>query len=89
MPVESSLDNGVFGPEATAAMGEAFDAACNELHIADQPNGQRELIAILIIAAARRGELDPVCLQMVALTAFATARRGVELLPQSPGRNFP
>ena len=89
MPVESSLDNGVFGPEATAAMGEAFDAACKELHIADQSNGQRELIATLIIAAAHWGELDPVCLQMAALTAFATAKSHPELYAPNAARAVP
>jgi hypothetical protein len=89
MPVESSLDNGVFGPEATTAMGEAFDAACKELHIADQSNRQRELIATLIIAAARRGELDPICLQMAALTAFPTAKSHLELYAPNAARAVP
>jgi hypothetical protein len=38
MRIEFYLAEGVFGPEATAAMGEAFDAACKELHVADQSN---------------------------------------------------
>jgi hypothetical protein len=32
MPINPSTEHGVFEPEATAAMGEAFDAACEELH---------------------------------------------------------
>jgi hypothetical protein len=38
MPIDLSKEHGVFEPEATAAMGEAFDAACKELHGAGQPN---------------------------------------------------
>ncbi len=67
----SSTGQGVFNPEATAAMSEAFDAACEELHCTTQPEGVRELIAGLIIAAASRGELDPVRLRMVAVAGFA------------------
>src|SRR5258707_5465292 len=31
MPIDPSLDRGVFEPEAIAAMGEAFDTACEAL----------------------------------------------------------
>jgi hypothetical protein len=51
-------------------MGEAFDAACDELHRTSQPEVIRELIARLIIAAASRGELDPLRLGKVALAGF-------------------
>jgi hypothetical protein len=74
MPIEPFTEPGVFEPEATAAMGEAFDAACEELHCASQPEVVRELIATLIIAAASQGELDPVRLRMVALAGFAICR---------------
>jgi hypothetical protein len=40
---------GVFEPEASAAMGEAFDAACMELPVSSRFEGVRELIAALII----------------------------------------
>jgi hypothetical protein len=79
MPIKSSLEEGVFGPEATAAMGEAFDAACIELHIDHQSNDPRALIAILIIASARRGELNPVRLRTAAVTGFAIAKSHPEL----------
>jgi hypothetical protein len=68
MPIKKQ---GAFDPEATAAMGEAFDAACEELHCTTQPEVVRELIAGLIIAAANRGELDPVRLRMLAVAGFA------------------
>jgi hypothetical protein len=74
MPIDSSAEYGVFEPEATAAMGKAFDAACEELHCTSQPEVVRELIATLVIAAASRGELDPVRLRMVALAGFAICR---------------
>ena len=57
-----------FGPEATAAMGEAFDAACEELHDTCRGEMIREVVARRIIAAARRGELDPVRLRTAALS---------------------
>jgi hypothetical protein len=68
MPIDPSLEQGVFGPEATAAMGEAFEAACKELHDVGQLQMMRELVAKRIIAAARMGELDPVRLRMAALS---------------------
>ena len=60
--------DGVFGPEATAAMGEAFDAACKELYEVGQLQMVRKVIAQRIIAAARGGELDPVRLRASALS---------------------
>jgi hypothetical protein len=74
MRVSSFTEQGAFEPEATAAMGEAFDAACNELHCTSQPEVIRELIARLVIAAASRGELDPIRLRMVALAGFTIFR---------------
>jgi hypothetical protein len=71
MRIEPSTESGVFEPEATAAMGEAFETACEELLCRTQPEAVRELVAGLIIAAASRGEIDPVRLRRVALTAFA------------------
>lgn len=53
MSIGLSTEHGVFEPEAIAAMGAAFDAACEEFHCASQPEAVRELIATLIVAAAR------------------------------------
>jgi hypothetical protein len=76
---------GAFDPEATAAMGEAFDATCEELHFTSQPQAIRELIARLIITAASRGELDPIRLRMATLARFTIFRpRG---LPASAAAN--
>jgi hypothetical protein len=79
MPINSYLEDGVFRPEAVAAMGEAFDAACKELHVADPADARRALIASLIIAAARRGELNPVRLRATAVAVFAIAKSPPEL----------
>jgi len=66
MPIHSFIP-GAFGPEAIAAMGEAFDAACKELGDTGQPEVAREVVAGRIIAAARFGERDPVRLLEAAL----------------------
>jgi hypothetical protein len=57
MPINSPNDC-IFEPEATALMGDAFEAACEGLHF-PKHKWARELLASRIIAAARRGELDP------------------------------
>jgi len=75
MTINPFTTQGAFEPEATAAMGEAFDAACKELHCTRPLEGVREFIAALIIAAARQGDLDPVRLRMTALVGFAMAQR--------------
>jgi hypothetical protein len=72
MPIDAYSEHSGFDPEATAAMGEAFDAACEELHCTTRSEVVRELIATLVIDAASRGELDPVRLRMVAVAGFAT-----------------
>ena len=69
MPINPFTEQGAFEPEATAAMGEAFDAACKELHDCREPK-VRKLIAKRIIAAASRGELDPVRLRAAAVSGL-------------------
>ena len=49
-------------------MGEAFDAACKELHDVGERDLVRKLIAKRIIAAASGGERDPVRLRTAALS---------------------
>jgi len=58
--------SGAFGPEALAAMGEAYEAA-----LASQPDAVRETIAGRIVSAARFGERDPFRLQAAALRKLA------------------
>jgi len=72
MPIDPSLEQGVFGPEATAAMGEAFDTAFKDC--AGQPEVVRELIAKRIIASASMGELDPARLRTAALSGLALTK---------------
>jgi hypothetical protein len=68
MPIDLSLEQGAFVPEATAAMGQAFEAACKELHDVGGLPMVRKVVAQRIIAEARRGELDPVRLRTTALS---------------------
>jgi hypothetical protein len=70
MPTNPFGQQGAFDPEATAAMGEAFDAACKELCEVGQFQMVRKLVAQRIIAAARKGELDPVHLRSAALSGL-------------------
>jgi len=53
MPID--LEHGAFEPEAIAAMGEAFKAACKELRDVGERELVRKLIAKRIVEAARRG----------------------------------
>jgi hypothetical protein len=60
----------VFNDLATQAMGEAFDAACKELHDKGQPTIVYEVIAKRIIDAAKNGERDPVRLRNAGLAGL-------------------
>jgi len=68
LPIDPCLERGVFEPEATTAMAEAFEAACRELHKFGQLQMVRKILAKRIIAAARGGELDPIRLRTAALS---------------------
>ena len=58
-----------FDPEATRALGQAFDTACALLGHTPQPTAVREHIAKSIIEAAKAGERDPVRLREAGLAA--------------------
>jgi len=60
----------VFNDLDTQVMGEAFDAACRELHDKGQPTIVYEVIAKRIIDAAKKGERDPVRLRNAGLAAL-------------------
>jgi predicted transcriptional regulator len=64
--IDRSVEDIAFEPEATATMGEAFEAARAELHEVGQLPTVRKVIAQRIIAAARRGELGLVRLRTPA-----------------------
>jgi hypothetical protein len=51
----SSPEHHAFGPETTAAMGEAYQAALKELYDTGQPQIVLDIIAERIVAAAKRG----------------------------------
>ena len=70
MPIFPPIETGVFEPEVTAAMGEAFEAACKELYGTGLSEGVREFIAARIIGAASLGERDPVRIRLAALRGF-------------------
>jgi hypothetical protein len=74
MRIDPSIEQGAFESEATAAMGEAFDAACEELGDVGHVEMARKVVAQPIIAAARKGELDPVRLRTVALSGLSVAK---------------
>jgi hypothetical protein len=63
-------NDGVFNDHATRVMGEAFDAAAKALHDTGQPAIVYETIAARIIAAARKGERDPVRLRDAGLAGL-------------------
>jgi hypothetical protein len=64
-----------FDDGMTHIMGEAFDAACKELHDAGQPAIVHEIIAKRIIDAAKKGERDPVRLRDIGLAGLRKADR--------------
>ena len=59
-----------FDDHATKAMGEAFDAACKELHDKGQPQIVYEVIAKRIIDKAKSGERDVARLRDAGLAAL-------------------
>jgi hypothetical protein len=62
------IQNVWFDDAATLAMGEAFDRACKSLR--NLGSAVPEIIACLIIQAAKSGERDPARLYGQALKAF-------------------
>jgi hypothetical protein len=53
------FDDVYFEPDATEAMGAAFEKACRSLNGTGQPDIIREIIAKGIVDLARNGERDP------------------------------
>jgi hypothetical protein len=72
MGIDYFRNNGCFEPEATEAMGRAFEAVCQL-----KPNVSRELIANRIIELAKRGERDAsrLCAQVLGELTPDTSRR--------------
>jgi hypothetical protein len=84
MTLNPFAEQGAFAPEATAAMGKAFDAACEELRDVGHLQLVRKLLAQRIVAAARRGELDPVRLRASALSDLLLAKMSPAALSSAP-----
>jgi hypothetical protein len=72
----------VFDDAATRVMGEAFDAACEELGDMGRPPLVREGMAKRIIEAARAGERDVRRLREAALAALAGQEAELEFRPR-------
>jgi hypothetical protein len=65
----------IFDPEATAALGAAYELAIGEVHAGSRPEFVREIIAKGILAAAMRGDRDPGRLCNSALVAIRNGGR--------------
>jgi len=67
MPIYRLLQNGAFGPEATKAMGAAFEDALRELNLTDRNDPIAEILALKIIEIGRHGDLDPARIRELAV----------------------
>jgi hypothetical protein len=59
MPITQFFGGAYFDPEATRAMGVAFEMARKALQLGDRGNLANERIAKRIIELAKTGELNP------------------------------
>ena len=60
MPLAQYLNGRSYQPEMLTCMGQAFDAACARLGIADKDDPFTQMVAGWVIALVQRGESDPV-----------------------------
>jgi len=67
VPIYRLLQDGAFGPEATKAMGTAFEDALIELNLTDRADALAEILALKIIEIGRHGERDPDRMRELAL----------------------
>ena len=70
MPITPYLPSKVFEPEATKAMGVAFEKACRTLGLALTPDPVTASVAKVIVALAEAGETDAERLYEGALAHF-------------------
>jgi hypothetical protein len=80
-----SIHNVWFDDAATLAMGEAFDRACKSL--GNLGSAVPEIIAYLIIKAAKTGERDSARLYEQVLNAFSIEDMSMPVV--SVGRDLP
>jgi hypothetical protein len=69
------IPRNVFDDTTTRIMGQAFDAACKELHDTGQPELVHEVMAKRIIAAAQKGERSVPRLRDIALAGLTDIRK--------------
>jgi hypothetical protein len=67
MPITPFLQGQAFDPELVAAMGQAFDTACEALGLSDRGDRINELIAQKIIKLAQTGLRNPIALSSAAV----------------------
>ena len=79
------IQNVWFDDAATLTMGEAFDRACKSFR--NLGSAVPEIIAYVIIKAAKTGELDPARLYEQVLKTFAI--EDMSMLVVSVGRDLP
>jgi hypothetical protein len=71
MPITPYLGSKVFEPEATRAMGVAFEKVCRRLGLSLRRDVMTESVAKVIIDLAAAGETDPERLYQRALAHFS------------------
>jgi len=76
-PILPFIPRNVFDDTATRVMGEAFDAACRELHDTGQPQLVHEVMAKRIIAAAEKGERNVLRRRDIALAGLMDTRKRI------------
>jgi hypothetical protein len=59
---EATTMSNTFDPDATHAMGLAFDGICESLRVRSDAVQDRQTIAVRVIELAKSGELDPVAI---------------------------
>jgi hypothetical protein len=66
----------VFDPEATHAMGVAYDRICELFRLAESDHKMKNIIAVAVINAASYGERDPGNICALAIQSSVTVLTG-------------
>jgi hypothetical protein len=77
---------GVFDQATIRIIGNAFDAACKELHDTGQPAVVHEVMIKRIIAAAQKGERNATRLRDAALTGLRNPINQIPSQVAPPGK---
>ena len=73
VPIRQYLDGHQFDPDTIRVMGRAFEILRAALHIEDQNELAKEVVAERIIELARQGECDPNHLSELVLAELRSA----------------